>query len=84
MKLDLRTLSKTAKLKGVPVLVRVDWNVPLSGSMEREDSLKIERSIPFLKELKKRGAITIVLTHLGRPKKRDTKFSTKPLVKLLK
>jgi len=84
MKLDLRTLSKTAKLKGVPVIVRVDWNVPLAGSMEREDSLKIERSIPLLKDLKKRGAITILLTHLGRLKKREAKFSTKPLVSVLK
>ncbi|HVM90281.1 MAG TPA: phosphoglycerate kinase [Verrucomicrobiae bacterium] len=84
MKLDLRTLSKTAKLKGVPVLVRVDWNVPMSGSLEREDSLKIERSIPFLQELKKRGAIVIVLTHLGRPTKRDKKYSTKPLATLIK
>ncbi|MEI7512866.1 MAG: phosphoglycerate kinase [Candidatus Uhrbacteria bacterium] len=84
MKLDLRTLSKTAKLKGVPVLVRVDWNVPLSGLMEREDSLKIERSIPLLKDLKKRGAIVIVLTHLGRPKRREAKYSTKPLAALIK
>jgi phosphoglycerate kinase len=84
MKLDLRTLSKTAKLKGVPVLVRVDWNVPLSGSLEREDSLKIERSIPLLKDLKRRGAIVVLLTHLGRPKKREAKYSTKPLVKVLK
>ena len=52
--------------------------------MEREASLKIERSLPLLKALKKRGAKVVVLTHLGRPSKRDRRFSTKPLERLLR
>lgn len=91
MKLDLRALSSKAKLRGKAVLVRVDWNVPASGRamhasplQERESSLKIERSIPLLKDLQKRGAKVFILTHLGRPKKKDKRFSTRPLVRLLK
>lgn len=64
--------------------MRVDWNVPANGSAERDASLKIERSLPLLKELKKRGAKVVVLTHLGRPAKRDKWFSTQPLVRLLR
>lgn len=83
MKISLKTLSTQTSLRGRTVLVRVDWNVPAKGSLEREASLKIERSIPLLKQLRKRGANVVVLTHLGRPKKRDRRFSTKPLVRLL-
>lgn len=92
MKFNLRTLSSKASLKGRTVIVRVDWNVPTRQPalrdagvpMERDASLKIERSIPLLKGLKKRGAKIVVLTHLGRPAKRDRRFSTKPLVALLR
>lgn len=84
MKISLKTLTSQAVLRGRTVLVRVDWNVPASGALEREASLKIERSIPFLKSLRKRGAKVVVLTHLGRPRRRDAKFSTKPLVRLLR
>ncbi len=84
MKISLKTLTSQAVLRGRTVLVRVDWNVPVSSDLGRESSLKIERSIPLLKSLRKRGAKVIVLTHLGRPKKRDAKFSTKTLVRLLR
>lgn len=84
MKISLKSLSSQAVLRGRTVLVRVDWNVPLKGALERESSLKIERSLPLLKQLRKRGAKVIVLTHLGRPKKRDARLSTKQLVRLLR
>lgn len=84
MKIALRTFSSRKPLRGRVVLVRVDWNVPANGSAERDASLKIERSLPLLKELKKRGAKVVVLTHLGRPAKRDKWFSTQPLVRLLR
>lgn len=84
MKISLKTLSSQTSLRGRTVLVRVDWNAPVMGEMHREASLKIERSIPLLKSLRKRGAKVVVLTHLGRPKKRDAKLSTKHLVRLLR
>ncbi len=79
----LRTLSKTKKIQGVRVLVRVDWNIPLDGTIEPEASLKVERSLGGIRDLVHRGAIVILLTHLGRPKKREKYLSTKRLVPLL-
>lgn len=60
------------------VLVRVDWNVPLKGKTVMECE-KIVRTVPLLRELRKRGAVTILMTHLGRPKGRDMSCSTKIL-----
>lgn len=80
----LRTLPAKKNLRGQRVLLRVDWNIPLEGGIEPEASLKVERSLQMLKTLTARGAIVIVLTHLGRPKKREASLSTKRLVPLLK
>lgn len=80
----LRTLPATKNLKGQRVLLRLDWNIPLEGGIEPEASLKVERSLQTIKALMSRGAIVIVMTHLGRPKKREASLSTKRLVPLLK
>ncbi len=64
------------------VYVRVDWNVPLNG-LGAEDSLKLTRSYPLLRSLRESGAIVFVMTHLGRPKGREAKFSTKSLAKIV-
>jgi len=69
---------KTAS-HGRRILVRVDWNVPVNGSFIDTESLKFRRTLPFLDALSKKGAIVIVMTHLGRPKKRESKLSTKRL-----
>lgn len=77
--MKLRVLPTSLSLKGKRVLVRVDWNVPLSGQAAAEDSLKLERSFATIRDLSTRGAIVLLLTHLGRPKGRDTRYSTKKL-----
>jgi phosphoglycerate kinase len=77
--MSLRTLPLAKIKKGTRVLVRVDWNVPLKGKMVMECE-KMERTVPLIRELRKRGAITILMTHLGRPKGRDPKTSTKLLI----
>ena len=82
--MSLRTLPKTKNIRGRRVLVRVDWNIPLDGGIEPEASLKVERSLRGIKDLSARGAIVIVMTHLGRPKKREASLSTKQLVPLLR
>lgn len=81
--MKLRSLSSAPSLAGVPVLVRVDWNVPLSGQTEPEASLKIERSLETIRWLQKKKAIVIILTHLGRPLGYELRFSTEQLVSLL-
>jgi len=78
-----RPFPKAKKINGTRILLRVDWNVPIS-KRGPEDSLKLERTMPFLQELSKRGAKIILLTHLGRPKKREAALSTKRFLPLLK
>lgn len=82
--MNLRVLPKAKKLNGQRVFVRVDWNIPLSGKMEEEALLKIERSLVNIRDLSARGAVVILLTHLGRPKKRELALSTKQLVPVIK
>lgn len=77
-RMSLRTLPLSKIKKGMRILVRVDWNVPIKGKMVTECE-KIERTVPLIRELRKRGAITILMTHLGRPKGRDKTCSTKIL-----
>lgn len=80
----IRSLSAKIGLMGKRVLLRVDWNVPLHAHAEPEASLKIERSLETIQWLQKKKAIVILLTHIGRPEKRDRKHSTQHLVRLLK
>ncbi|MCE9586316.1 phosphoglycerate kinase [Candidatus Uhrbacteria bacterium] len=84
MKLNLRTFSPKQKIKGAPILVRVDWNVPDAAVHGLEGSLKLERSVSFIKQLSKRGAVVILLTHFGRPKRKDKVHSTHFLAKRMK
>jgi phosphoglycerate kinase len=73
-------LAKNAVLKGKRVLLRVDWNMPLHEVPTEGDLLKVERSAETIKWLKKQGAVTIVVTHLGRPKGREHDLSTVQLL----
>lgn len=52
---------------GKRVLVRADLNVPLEQGIV-SDATRIERIVPTLEELAGKGAIVIVLSHLGRPR----------------
>lgn len=78
---------KKAKVKGRRVLVRVDFNVPIKGKKVLDDS-RVRASIPTIGWLRKRGAKVILISHLGRPEKKEKSFSLKPaarrLSKLLK
>jgi 3-phosphoglycerate kinase len=75
-------------LKGKRVLVRVDYNVPLSKSkveslkskVEIRDTLRIEASFPTLKYLLDQGCALVLISHLGRPEgKPDPQFSLRPV-----
>lgn len=81
--MKLRTLPASLTLTGKRVLVRVDWNVPKAHA-SLDDSLRITRSLPLVHDLSARGATVILLTHLGRPTRRDLRYSTRPLSVLLK
>jgi phosphoglycerate kinase len=74
----VRTLDNLGNVDGKRVLVRVDFNVPVSDGKVRDDA-RMRRAIPTLEELRDRGAKLLLVSHFGRPKDRDPEFSLKPV-----
>ncbi len=70
-------------VNGLRVIVRADLNVPLAKG-QVSDATRIERLIPTLDDLSKRGAKVIVLSHLGRPDgQKKPEFSLRPVAEKL-
>ena len=65
---------------GKKAIVRVDFNVPLNENFEITDDTRIRRAVPTLKKVLAGGGSLIIMSHLGRPKKVDPKFSLKHIV----
>ncbi|HEU5444709.1 MAG TPA: phosphoglycerate kinase [Pseudolabrys sp.] len=72
-----RTLDRV-DLKGKRILLRVDLNVPVENGIVT-DATRIERAAPAITELAGKGGKVILLSHFGRPKGRDPKYSLKPV-----
>jgi len=68
-----------ADVAGKRVLVRVDLNVPMQGGVIT-DTTRIERVLPTIELLVKRGARVVILSHFGRPRgKPNADMSLKPV-----
>lgn len=67
-------------LKGKRVLVRVDFNVPMTDDMKISDDKRIVESLPTIRKILDSGGIPILMSHLGRPKGGpNPEFSLKPV-----
>ncbi|MGF1594868.1 MAG: phosphoglycerate kinase [Kiloniellaceae bacterium] len=67
-------------LAGKTVLLRVDFNVPMSAG-KVTDATRIERAAATIRDLTAKGAKVLLLSHFGRPKgKPNPEMSLKPLV----
>ncbi|MEW5706552.1 MAG: phosphoglycerate kinase [Actinomycetota bacterium] len=64
------------------VLVRVDFNVPLSNGIVTDNS-RIKAALPTLEYLINHGAKVILMSHLGRPKGFDDKYKLDPVAQTL-
>jgi phosphoglycerate kinase len=82
-------LIQRAQMKGKRVLVRVDHNVVKKGSIR--DPYRIDVSLKTLRIVRKNGGYPIVMTHIGRPRDKETgriecreEESVQPIVHYLK
>ncbi len=56
------------------VLIRVDYNVPIQNG-KILDLTRIESSVPTINYFLKKNMHVVLMTHLGRPQKRDKNYS---------
>ena len=79
MKFGVPELEDLPEVQGKRVLVRCDFNVPISNGVI-DDDLRIRAAVPTLAWLVERGAIVTACSHLGRPKGVvDAKYSMDPV-----
>jgi phosphoglycerate kinase len=80
-KLSIRDLELTGKR----VLIRVDFNVPLSKEGTITDDTRIRETIPTIEYALRRKARVILAAHLGRPKGQEVAaMSLRPVVDRLR
>ncbi len=81
--MKVRTIDQL-DLSGKRVLIRVDFNVPLDKAGNITDDTRIKAVLPTIRLARERGAKTILLSHLGRPKgKAVPEMSLSPAAKRL-
>lgn len=74
------------ELEGRTVLVRVDYNVPLSrekGQVTLADDTRVRMSLATVNHLRAARCRIVLMSHLGRPKGQDRALSLRPVAKRL-
>ncbi len=71
------------EIAGRRALVRVDFNVPLNDKFEVTDDRRIREAVPSIQHILDQGGSAILMSHLGRPKGAEDKFSLKHTISTL-
>jgi phosphoglycerate kinase len=61
-------------------IIRVDFNVPLDDNFKVTDATRIEAAKPTIDKILKDGGSVILMSHLGRPKGVEAKYSLQHVV----
>ena len=69
--------------EGKKVIVRVDFNVPLDENFNITDDSRIKAALPTINKLLNDKAGVILISHLGRPRGREDRFSLRHVVNYL-
>ena len=67
--------------KNKKAVIRVDFNVPLDENFHVTDTTRIEAAKPTIDKIIANGGSVILMSHLGRPKGIEEKYSLKHIVK---
>jgi len=65
---------------GKRAVIRVDFNVPLNADLQITDDTRIQAAAPTVKYILENGGSCVLMSHLGRPKGAEDKFSLKHIV----
>ena len=66
--------------KDKKALIRVDFNVPLDANFNVTDATRIQAAKPTIDAILADGGSVILMSHLGRPKGKEDKYSLKHIV----
>ena len=66
--------------KDKKAIIRVDFNVPLDENFNVTDANRIEAAKPTIDKILADGGSVILMSHLGRPKGKEDKYSLKHIV----
>ncbi|RPJ40490.1 MAG: phosphoglycerate kinase, partial [Candidatus Latescibacterota bacterium] len=75
---------RDANVRGKRVLMRVDFNVPMTKDGKVADDERLRASLPSIRHVVESGGSLVLMSHLGRPKgKADPAFTLAPVAERL-